>query len=155
MNANQNMMIAGSNKKTPNEIWDNLRSILRTEKGPGIAIDFKVPCDAVWCSDNLRFNYFYRNNGHVTLDVQAKKAVWEAYIRFHESPSSNARTERLTSRDEETDENGNYADGPEIFYSDCEMNFVDLPHAEYYIKETQILIDISKGLSMEKYLVMQ
>ena len=72
-------------------------------------------------------------------------------MRFHESFFYGEA--RLNSWDEEEDSDGNYVGGPEIFNIDREMNFVDLPHAEYYIKETKFLIDISKGLSMEKYLV--
>jgi hypothetical protein len=137
---------------TPDQIWLRLTNIFKSEKAD-IETDFREPTDLIWRSKNLSFNYFHRQNGNLTLAIQANKSVWEAYMRFHESFFYGEA--RLNSWDEEEDSDGNYVGGPEIFNIDREMNFVDLPHAEYYIKETKFLIDISKGLSMEKYLVMQ
>ena len=123
--------------------------ILNNQKAD-VETDFSKSTDLIWRSENMSVNYFFRlHNGMMTLSIQAKKPVWEAYIRFHEDEKYK-RPNRLFWFEEIEDDDGNYTDGPDLFYSTRDMKIKDLP--EYYSEETQILIDISKGRSMEKYL---
>ena len=138
--------------KKADQIWDRLTQIFHSEHAD-VETDFSYPTDLIWRSENLSFNYFFRTrNEMVSLSIQAKKNVWEAYMRFHENEIYK-RPNRLFSLEEEEDEDGNYTGGPDLFYSTCVIQIKDFPNLEYWIEETQILIDISKGRSMEKYLV--